>query len=88
MPSFSAGCLGSWRPDFLVQESQAEQGGPRVENFQITEINARFSFNGFMHEVYGQQALNDMGVGVRGIVNATDPDEVTSNLPRFTISLS
>jgi hypothetical protein len=47
-----------------------------VENFRITEINARFIFNGFMHEAYGQQALDDMDLGANGLVSATDANKV------------
>ncbi|KAF7557975.1 hypothetical protein G7Z17_g267 [Cylindrodendrum hubeiense] len=72
-------CLGSWRPDFLVEDSQ---DGAIVENFRITEINARFSFNGFMHQAYGQQALDDMGVGA-GLTNATDSEKLLKGL--FTL---
>lgn len=75
LPKFTAR-LGSWRPDFLVEEIQSDDDGEFLENFRITEINARFSFNGFMHEAYGQQALDDLGGGNKGLVNATDPDMV------------
>ncbi|RHZ44876.1 uncharacterized protein CDV56_102726 [Aspergillus thermomutatus] len=66
--------LGSWRPDFLVEE------GARVEKFRITEINARFSFNGFMHQAYGQTALDALGVGRHGITHATDSAEILEGL--------
>ncbi|KAF5023466.1 hypothetical protein F66182_4466 [Fusarium sp. NRRL 66182] len=45
--------LGSWRPDFLVEDDDQQE-----ENYRITEINARYSFNGFLHAAYGQKALN------------------------------
>ncbi|PVH98974.1 hypothetical protein DM02DRAFT_643318 [Periconia macrospinosa] len=47
-------CRGSWRPDFLV-DSEGNEG----EIFKVTEINARFVFNGAMHLYYGQKALNE-----------------------------
>ncbi|KHN94385.1 uncharacterized protein MAM_07701 [Metarhizium album ARSEF 1941] len=71
-------CRGAWRPDFMV-ENGCEHGAP-VENFRITEINARFSFNGFMHQAYGQQALDDMGVKAHGLVAATSPARVFEGL--------
>ena len=67
---------GSWRPDFLVDGVPGHQRGELVENFRITEINARFSFNGFMHEAYGQQALDGVGLEGRGLVSATDGQKV------------
>ncbi|KAH8651135.1 hypothetical protein BX600DRAFT_387632 [Xylariales sp. PMI_506] len=79
MPKFSTR-LGSWRPDFLVEDIQSNNDGVFMENFRITEINARFSFNGFMHEAYGQQALDDLGAGVKGLVSATDPEMVGRTL--------
>jgi hypothetical protein len=69
--------MGSWRPDFLVE---TQNGAVVQENFVITEINARFSFNGFMHEAYGQQATSEVlqvsGSGNTNLVNATDPQKV------------
>ena len=38
---------GSWRPDFLLENN---------ENYRVCEINARFSFNGFLHTAFCQQA--------------------------------
>lgn len=70
--------MGSWRPDFLV-----EDGPDGEENFRITEINARFSFNGFMHAAYGQQALalavQGQGSEATRLVGATEPEMVTSH---------
>ncbi|GMG29819.1 unnamed protein product [Aspergillus oryzae] len=68
-------CRGSWRPDFLVEEENSEDGSGPVENFRISEINARFSFNGFMFATCGQQAIHDMGIcdNGNGLVGATDP---------------
>lgn len=74
LPDFAA-CRGSWRPDFLVNEV-TNADGTTVENFVITEINARFSFNGFMHAAYGQLALDDMGLERHGLASATDAKEV------------
>ncbi|KAF7158595.1 hypothetical protein CNMCM5623_003655 [Aspergillus felis] len=69
--------LGSWRPDFLVEE------GAKTERFRITEINARFSFNGFMHQAYGQTALDALGVGRHGVTHATDSTEMLQGLLRL-----
>jgi hypothetical protein len=66
---------GSWRPDFLVEEMKCVDG-TIVENFRITEINARFSFNAFLHATYGHMALDDTGMGRYGLASATTPKEV------------
>lgn len=58
---------GTWRPDFLIEDD--DQGG---ENFRITEINARFSFNGYMHSIYGQTALTSIGNKVPDLIGASD----------------
>ncbi|TKW49876.1 hypothetical protein CTA1_2437 [Colletotrichum tanaceti] len=80
MPAFSQ-CLGSWRPDFLVEKDEH-----REENYRITEINARFSFNGFMHEAYGQEVLNKSVEGEASVlVGATDPNQ--GSLTLFSLSL-
>jgi hypothetical protein len=79
--------MGSWRPDFLVEDYRCSDGTVVEENFTITEINARFLFNGFMHEAYGQKALNesikDMGSRAAGLVGATDPEMVLTTLPEL-----
>ncbi|KAM0259161.1 hypothetical protein ACHAPA_010895 [Fusarium lateritium] len=75
VPHFSQ-CLGSWRPDFLVELNERRQ-----ENYCITEINARFSFNGFLHGVYGQEALNrSVQDETSALVGATDPDMILQGL--------
>ncbi|KAH7311377.1 hypothetical protein B0I35DRAFT_488698 [Stachybotrys elegans] len=75
LPKF-ADCLGSWRPDFLVEEDDDV-----AENFRITEINARFSFNGFMHGMYGHQALDETFCpGARDIVTATRGEAILEGL--------
>ncbi|RBR24245.1 uncharacterized protein FIESC28_02978 [Fusarium coffeatum] len=75
LPQF-AHCLGSWRPDFLVEETTQ-----REELYCITEINARFSFNGFMHEAYGQEAINrSVRSETTGLVGATDPSRILQGL--------
>ncbi|KAM0234341.1 hypothetical protein ACHAP5_010107 [Fusarium lateritium] len=61
--------LGSWRPDFLIDDENAEE-----ENYSITEINARYVFNGFMHLIYGQQALNASLPDKPTLVSATDSE--------------
>ncbi|OTB04745.1 hypothetical protein M426DRAFT_320605 [Hypoxylon sp. CI-4A] len=73
-------CRGSWRPDFLVDDGTSSLGDTVIEKFRITEINARFSFNGFMHEAYGQRALDDMDLAADGLVSATDADEIVNGL--------
>ena len=83
--------MGSWRPDFLIENHPcANQNTTVEENFTITEINGRFSFNGFMHETYGQYALNESlrgnSAGAAGLVGATDPEKVlfiTVSIYRF-----
>lgn len=62
---------GSWRPDFLIYDGEGIK--PFAETFCLTEINARFSFNGFMLEAYGQQALLNLGIKKNGLDGATDP---------------
>ncbi|KAK6859078.1 hypothetical protein PG995_004931 [Apiospora arundinis] len=64
-------CLGSWRPDFLVH---MDANGK--ERFQITEINARFPFNGLMHWAYGQAVLQQKLGWTSMLVHATDPEKV------------
>ncbi|TFB01714.1 hypothetical protein CCMA1212_006253 [Trichoderma ghanense] len=81
LPPYAA-CRGSWRPDFLVEEVESEDGSV-IENFRITEINARFSFNGFMHATYGQLALEEAGMKTCGLVSATEPKELIDGL--FTL---
>ncbi|KAF5702799.1 hypothetical protein FGLOB1_9385 [Fusarium globosum] len=75
LPQFSQ-CRGSWRPDFLVEDNSE-----REENYCITEINARFSFNGFMHEAYGQAATNEsIESAETELISATDPDTILEGL--------
>ncbi|KAH8126000.1 hypothetical protein FP744_10006197 [Trichoderma asperellum] len=73
---------GSWRPDFLVEDIQCADGTV-YENFRITEINARFPFNAFMHAVFGHTALEDKGMARYGLVPATTPMKVVDGL--FTL---
>ncbi|KAI1409892.1 hypothetical protein F5Y13DRAFT_181745 [Hypoxylon sp. FL1857] len=72
-------CRGSWRPDFLVEEHKRSDGVV-AERFRITEINARFSFNGFMHAAYGQEALDNMGLGDSGLASATSATKFVDGL--------
>ncbi|KAL5051250.1 hypothetical protein BDW71DRAFT_202441 [Aspergillus fruticulosus] len=71
---------GSWRPDFLVEDDFADPSGQALENFRITEINARFSFNGYMLCAYGQDGLADLGMGRNGVFPATDSAELINGL--------
>lgn len=59
-----------------------------VENPQITEINARFSFNGLLHQAYGQDSLELMGVGKNGLISGTDTGEVRFQLHSYNVSMS
>ncbi|KAJ5813642.1 uncharacterized protein N7503_000392 [Penicillium pulvis] len=74
------GRLGSWRPDFLIEQDSAGD-----ENFRISEINSRFSFNGLMHEAYAQQALQDIGVsnGRNGLMGTSDVSKMVGGLLRL-----
>ncbi|KAM3436717.1 hypothetical protein NHJ13734_004959 [Beauveria thailandica] len=60
LPRFSTR-QGSWRPDFLVEQVHHDDGF-KTENFRLSEINARFCFNGFMHILYGNLALQGMNL--------------------------
>ncbi|KAI2464801.1 hypothetical protein F4781DRAFT_411623 [Annulohypoxylon bovei var. microspora] len=79
LPPYST-CQGSWRPDFLPEEDESNCRGATAEKFRITEINARFSFNGFIHESYGQQALENLGIKASGLASATDGDKLLNRL--------
>ncbi|KAM3526598.1 hypothetical protein MY4038_006731 [Beauveria bassiana] len=72
-------CQGSWRPDFLIEEVRAADG-TCAESFRVSEINARFCFNGFMHIAYGSAALADMGTERSGLVAATDGEQFLDGL--------
>ena len=61
----------SWRPDFLVEND--ENG---AEQFRICEINARFCWNGYMHQGYGQKGLETFDLESRGLAHATDSNAV------------
>lgn len=74
---------GSWRPDFLVEDIRCADGTVQ-ENFRITEINARFSFNAYMHAVFGHTALEDTGMARYGLVPATTPKKVQSHDAPFS----
>ena len=71
-------CLGSWRPDFLIEDvvDASKPGGTR-EQFRICETNARFCWNGFLHGAYGQRALDDLGAREKGFRGAADCEEVS-----------
>ncbi|KAF4979955.1 hypothetical protein FZEAL_3941 [Fusarium zealandicum] len=80
--------LGSWRPDFLIDEDESSE-----ENCRITEINARFSFNGFMHVFYGQQFLErSVRAASTGLVGAADSEKILEGLfdlfqPKYPLHL-
>ncbi|KAI0150530.1 hypothetical protein GGR57DRAFT_504190 [Xylariaceae sp. FL1272] len=74
-------CMGSWRPDFLIEEHRCADGTMIQENFCITEINARFSFNGSMVVSYGQQALErELTESDSNLMGATEPQTIVSGL--------
>ncbi|KAL7919853.1 Clavaminate synthase-like protein [Trichoderma austrokoningii] len=73
---------GSWRPDFLIEDIPSADGTVQ-ENFRITEINARFSFNAYMHAVFGHTALEETGMARYGLLPATTPEKVIDGL--FTL---
>ncbi|KAJ3493096.1 hypothetical protein NLG97_g4959 [Lecanicillium saksenae] len=68
-------CQGSWRPDFLIEEVESDDG-TCTENFRISEINARFPFNGSMHIYYGSSVLEEMNMGKSGLAAATDGAQI------------
>ncbi|KAF5879014.1 uncharacterized protein Bfra_006219 [Botrytis fragariae] len=70
---------GSWRPDFLV-EDVIDENGMTVENYRITEINARFSFNGFILSAIAYESLQDMGIGRNGLRYAADPTKILDGI--------
>ncbi|KAJ5813813.1 uncharacterized protein N7503_000563 [Penicillium pulvis] len=77
-------CLGSWRPDFLIEEvPNSTESKQTREKFRICEINARFCWNGFFHSAYGQQALVDMGAKEKGFRGAANCEEIIDGL--FTL---
>ncbi|XRM45636.1 hypothetical protein ABZX51_008715 [Aspergillus tubingensis] len=80
IPSYRK-CRGSWRPDFLIEEDNEGTPGS-VENFRISEINARFCFNGLMYAASGQQALEEQGIadGSNGLVGATEPAKMIGGI--------
>ncbi|SPJ75893.1 uncharacterized protein FTOL_05624 [Fusarium torulosum] len=86
LPSVS-GRLGSWRPDFLIEDKDSEQ-----DNYRITEIIARYSFNGFMYLIYGQQALNNALPDNSTLVCAANSETVFNSLfelynPKYPLHL-
>lgn len=56
-----------------------------MDGVRVSEINARFSFNGFMFAAHGSQTLRDIGVAneINGLVCATDPDKILGGLLRL-----
>lgn len=64
-------CHGAWRPDFLIECDEGQ------EKFKITEINARFSFNGLMHLLYGQGVVNESIPKGSGLLGAVDVEDVS-----------
>ncbi|KAJ5641479.1 hypothetical protein N7490_005479 [Penicillium lividum] len=71
---------GSWRPDFVVAKNSCAEPGAPIETFQITEINARFPFNGLLHQVYGQDALGLIEDGHNGLTAGTNTGKVIDGL--------
>ncbi|KAJ8128229.1 hypothetical protein O1611_g5408 [Lasiodiplodia mahajangana] len=73
-------CRGSWRPDFLIEEHVERQNGEAVEKFLITEINARFSFNGIFYVSYGQEVLGEMVLRDLKLYSTTEPKTMLGSL--------
>ncbi|KAJ2996306.1 hypothetical protein NUW58_g1008 [Xylaria curta] len=73
-------CQGSWRPDFLIEDRVSGQNEVVAENFLISEINARFPFNGIFHSAYGQEALDDMNLGRFDLASTTTPSQILNGL--------
>ncbi|KAI1424748.1 hypothetical protein F5Y12DRAFT_750780 [Xylaria sp. FL1777] len=73
-------CLGSWRPDFLIEDRTGCQDKEAVENFLITEINGRFSFNGTMYLACGQEVLDDTNLGDFKLASTTTPKSILNGL--------
>ncbi|KAI0897466.1 hypothetical protein F4806DRAFT_462301 [Annulohypoxylon nitens] len=69
-------CQGSWRPDFMTEEDESNHHNEIREKYQITEINARFPFNGLMHGAYGQKALESIGTMINGLSSAVNSDKL------------
>ena len=65
---------GSWRPDFLLEHVDSN------ERYRICEINARFTFNGYLHTAFGQQACVDMDNGKHLTTPAALPKDVSTLL--------
>lgn len=52
------------------------EDGTWAENFRLSEINARFCFNGYMHASYGHFALAGMGADKSGLAVAAEGGKV------------
>ncbi|KAF4458130.1 hypothetical protein F53441_65 [Fusarium austroafricanum] len=75
LPKFSQR-VGSWRPNFLVEDNDHAE-----KTYKITEINARYSFSGFLHESYGQNAMNSLIQEKSALLSgATDPETIMNGL--------
>lgn len=61
----------------MVEDHEDKEGNGPAENFRITEINARFSFNGFMHQALGHETLERMGVGSNGLISTATSEDVS-----------
>lgn len=62
IPKYSRACMGSWRPDYMVENHIQDGVIAIAENIRITEINARFAFNAWFHSMYAQKALQSLVV--------------------------
>ncbi|KAL8949752.1 MAG: hypothetical protein Q9222_004168 [Ikaeria aurantiellina] len=68
-------CQGSWKPDFLLDNTRPYAG------FQICEINSRFPFNGFLHTAFSQQAYMEMEDSAKRLTRpAARPEKVIDGL--------
>ncbi|KAK2766866.1 hypothetical protein FQN54_006180 [Arachnomyces sp. PD_36] len=76
-------CMGSWRPDFLLESHKDLDNKDVVENFRICEINARFCWNGYVNAAVGQQAFIPLSKGQNPPEHATDPEKMFQGLLRI-----
>lgn len=60
----------------MTEEDESNHHNEIREKYQITEINARFPFNGLMHGAYGQKALESIGTMINGLSSAVNSDKV------------
>lgn len=85
---------GAWRPDFLLntpdenvsERDQQRPAASTVENPQICEINARFSYNGFFCSAFAHEAHQKTGFEALGLKSPVEPTKVSE--PRTQSALN